>query len=193
MAHMVNCVKLGLQLPGLEKPPFPGEPGQRIFDNISAQAWDMWKEQQVILINHHGLVLADPNARKFLADEMEDFLFGSGAKMPAGWTPEGGDGVRVVNCVKIGRVLPGLEKPPFAGELGQRIFDNVSQQAWEMWKEHQVILINHNGLVLADPNARQFLVEQMEEFFFGEGAKMPEDWTPAGTPGGKGGGPARKK
>lgn len=193
MARMVNCVKLGLQLPGLEKPPFPGELGQRIFDSISAQAWEMWKEQQVIVINHHGLVLADPNARKFLAEEMEDFLFGSGAKMPEGWTPEGSDGVRVVNCVKIGRALPGLEKPPFAGELGQRIFDNVSQQAWEMWKEHQVILINHNGLVLADPNARRFLIEQMEEFFFGEGARMPEDWTPAGTPGGKGGGPARKK
>ena len=195
MAQMVNCVKLGLQLPGLEKPPFPGELGDRILENISKQAWEMWGEQQVILINHHGLVLADPEARQFLIREMEDFLFGSGAKMPAGWTAEGEGGTRVVNCVKLGRPLPGLEDPPFGGELGDRIFDNVSQQAWEMWKEHQVILINHNGLVLADPNARQFLMEQLEEFFFGEGARMPDDWTPEGTQGGggKGGGPARKK
>jgi len=100
---------------------------------------------------------------------------------------------RMVHCVKLGRELPGLESPPYPGELGQRIFDNVSQQAWEMWKEQQVLLINHYGLVLADPRARAFLREQMEEFFFGPGAQMPEGWTPEGTPGAKGGGPARKK
>lgn len=101
---------------------------------------------------------------------------------------------RMVKCVKLGRELPGLEKAPFPGELGDRIFENVSAQAWDMWKEHQVLLINHYGLVLADPRARQFLMEQLEEFFFGEDAQMPEGWTPEGTPGagGKGGGPARK-
>lgn len=99
---------------------------------------------------------------------------------------------RMVKCVKLGRDLPGLEKPPFPGEMGQRIFENVSQQAWQMWVEHQVLLINHHGLVLADPRARQFLMQQMEEFFFGEEAQMPEGWTPAGTPGAKGGGPSRK-
>ena len=99
---------------------------------------------------------------------------------------------RMVNCVKLGRELPGLEKPPFAGELGERIFNNVSEQAWQMWVEYQVLLINHYGLVLADPQARQFLKEQLEEFFFGEGAQMPEGWTPEGTPGAKGGGPAHK-
>lgn len=99
---------------------------------------------------------------------------------------------RMVNCVKLSRELPGMEKAPFPGELGERIFNNVSAQAWDMWKEHQVLLINHYGLVLADPNARQFLMQQLEEFFFGEDAAMPEGWTPEGTPGGKGGGPARK-
>lgn len=100
---------------------------------------------------------------------------------------------RMVNCVKLGRELPGLEKAPFPGELGERIFENVSQQAWDMWVEQQVLLINHYGLVLADPQARQFLAEQMEEFFFGVGAQMPEGWTPEGTPGaGKGGGPSAK-
>ena len=100
---------------------------------------------------------------------------------------------RMVNCVKFGRELPGLEKAPFPGELGDRIFENVSQQAWDLWVEQQVLLINHYGLVLADPQARQFLAEQMEEFFFGVGAQMPEGWTPEGTPGaGKGGGPSAK-
>lgn len=102
---------------------------------------------------------------------------------------------RMVQCVKIGRELPGLEKPPFPGEMGDRIYNNISQQAWQMWVEHQVLLINHYGLVLADPNHRKFLVEQMEEFFFGEDAQMPDGWSPESAPGassGKGGGPSRK-
>ena len=99
---------------------------------------------------------------------------------------------RTVKCAKLGRELPGLEKPPFPGELGDRIFENVSGEAWQMWLEHQVLLINHYGLVLADPRARQFLMEQLEEFFFGADAQMPEGWTSPDTPGAKGGGPQRK-
>ncbi len=99
---------------------------------------------------------------------------------------------QTVKCVKIGRELPGLEKPPFPGELGDKIFENISQQAWDMWIEHQVLLINHYNLTLADPNARKFLIEQMEEFFFGEDAQMPEGWTPEGEPGAKGGPPDAK-
>ena len=92
---------------------------------------------------------------------------------------------RMVNCVKLGRELPGLEKPPFPGELGDKIFDNVSQQAWEMWQDHRVLLINHYGLTMFDPRAQDFLREQMEEFFFGEDAAVPEGWTPP-KQGGKG-------
>ncbi|MCB0163225.1 MAG: oxidative damage protection protein [Anaerolineae bacterium] len=102
---------------------------------------------------------------------------------------------RMVQCVKIGKELPGLEKPPFPGEMGDRIYNNISQQAWQMWVEHQVLLINHYGLVLADPNHRKFLVEQMEEFFFGEDAQMPDGWSPESSSqasSGKGGGPSRK-
>ena len=90
----------------------------------------------------------------------------------------------MVDCVKIGKKLPGLDSPPVDGALGQRIYENVSEQAWELWKEHRTILINHYGLTLFDPRAQQFLREQMEEFFFGEGAQLPEDWTPP-TQGGK--------
>ncbi len=85
---------------------------------------------------------------------------------------------RMVQCVKLGRELPGLPRPPFPGELGQRIFENVSQDAWQLWGKQQVLLINHYGLNLADPEAQKFLMEQMEEFFFGEGARMPDDWVP---------------
>jgi Fe-S cluster biosynthesis and repair protein YggX len=103
---------------------------------------------------------------------------------------------RLVQCVKLGRELPGLEKPPFPGELGQRIFENVSAAGYDLWQPHMTILINHYGLNPADPDTRRILREQMEEFFFGEDAQMPEGWVPAGTAAGgaKGGGaPARKK
>ncbi len=85
---------------------------------------------------------------------------------------------RTVKCAKLGRELPGLEKPPFPGELGKRIFENISQPAWQMWQAQSTLLINHYGLNLADPQAQAFLMQQMEEFFFGVGAQMPEDWIP---------------
>lgn len=94
---------------------------------------------------------------------------------------------RMVKCVKLGRELPGLEEPPVKGELGDRIFEKVSAEAWEMWKEHRVLLINHYGLTMYDPRAQAFLREQLEEYFFGEDAPMPEGWTPPGQEG-KGGG-----
>ena len=85
---------------------------------------------------------------------------------------------RIVNCAKLGRELPGLNRPPFGGALGKRVFENISQQAWAMWQDQSTLLINHYGLNLRDPNAQKFLMEQMEQFFFGEGAQLPEDWTP---------------
>ena len=97
----------------------------------------------------------------------------------------------MVQCVKLGRELPGLARPPFPGELGKRIFENVSQQAWELWQGQSTILINHYGLNLADPQAQKLLMQQMEEFFFGEGAQMPEGWTPQ-VQSGKGGAQRRK-
>lgn len=87
--HMVMCAKLKRRLPGLDRPPFSGELGQRIYDNISALAWDMWKRQSVILVNHYGLVGADPEARRWLTEQMEVFLFGDEDEpMPEGWSPE---------------------------------------------------------------------------------------------------------
>jgi Fe-S cluster biosynthesis and repair protein YggX len=100
---------------------------------------------------------------------------------------------RMVHCVKLGRELPGLEEPPFPGELGLRIYENVSAEGYELWQPHMTILINHYNLNPADPETRKILREQMEEFFFGEDARMPEGWVPP-TAGAKGGAaPARKK
>jgi Fe-S cluster biosynthesis and repair protein YggX len=97
---------------------------------------------------------------------------------------------RMVHCVKFNRKLPGLGGPPLPGELGERIYENVSSQAWDMWKDHVVILINHYGLNMADPKAQDFINAQLEEFFFGEGAQLPDDWVAEGQ-GGKGGPPAK--
>jgi Fe-S cluster biosynthesis and repair protein YggX len=83
---------------------------------------------------------------------------------------------RVVNCVKLNREAEGLERRPYPGELGQRIFDNVSKQAWQEWLKHQTMLINENRLSPMDPKARKFLEEQMEKYFFGEGAETPPDF-----------------
>ena len=76
---------------------------------------------------------------------------------------------RMVQCVVLGREAPGLERQPYPGELGKRIFDNVSKEAWQKWLGHQTMLINEYRLVPFEPKARQFLVGEMEKFFFSGG------------------------
>lgn len=79
---------------------------------------------------------------------------------------------RIVNCIKLGKSAEGLDFPPYPGELGKRIFEHVSKEAWSQWLRHQTMLINENRLNLADPKARKYLAEQMEKHFFGEGADI---------------------
>ena len=76
MARMVMCAKLGQELPGLEKTPFPGPLGERIYENVSAEAYDQWKSQLTNIINHYGLNPADAETRQMLRQEMEAFFFG---------------------------------------------------------------------------------------------------------------------
>lgn len=76
MTRMVHCVKLKTEAEGLARPPYPGPLGQRIFENVSKQAWGQWVEHQTRLINEYRLALAESTARKFLATEMEKFFFG---------------------------------------------------------------------------------------------------------------------
>jgi Fe-S cluster biosynthesis and repair protein YggX len=90
--------------------------------------------------------------------------------------------ITVVHCAKLNRELEALPRRPFPGPLGERIYNEVSRQAWELWHQQSTILINHYGLNLADPRANNFLFEQMEEFFFGAGGQLPEEWTPPTNP-----------
>jgi Fe-S cluster biosynthesis and repair protein YggX len=85
-------------------------------------------------------------------------------------------GERMVFCAKLQRELPGLSEPPFDNELGQRIFQNVSKDAWKMWVEQMKMIMNEYRLNLASPDAQKFLMDQMEKYFFGEGATMPEGY-----------------
>lgn len=85
--NKVQCLKLNKEADGLAKPPFPGELGQKIYDNISQEAWNLWLNQQTLLINEHRLSLVDPKARTFLMDQMQKFLFEENYVPPAGYIP----------------------------------------------------------------------------------------------------------
>ena len=85
---------------------------------------------------------------------------------------------RMVKCVKMGKELPGLDEPPWNGELGQRIYDNVSQEAWEQWLSHLRMLINEYRLAPASKEAQEFIAQQMEKYFFGEESAPPPGFVP---------------
>ena len=85
---------------------------------------------------------------------------------------------RMVNCVRLKREAEGLDRMPYPGDLGQRVFDNVSKEAWAAWLKHQTMLLNEYRLSPIDPKARKFLEEEMDKFFFGEGAEAPPDFKP---------------
>lgn len=85
---------------------------------------------------------------------------------------------RMVQCVKLGREAEGLDKPPFSGELGQRIYDQVSKEGWTLWTRHMTMVVNEYRLSLSKPESQKILMEQMEQFFFGEGAALPPDYVP---------------
>ena len=85
---------------------------------------------------------------------------------------------RTVECVLLGEEAEGLDYAPYPGDLGQRIYDNVSKQAWQRWVAHQTMLINENRLTPIEPEARSFLEAEMEKFFFGEGSAVPKEYVP---------------
>lgn len=87
MSRMIFCHKLQKEAEGLATPPYPGELGKKIYLHISAAAWQLWLQRQTMLINEYRLNLADANARKMLATEMEKFLFGDESAPPAGYVP----------------------------------------------------------------------------------------------------------
>jgi Fe-S cluster biosynthesis and repair protein YggX len=85
VAHLVQCVLLKREAPGLDRAPYPGELGQRIYENVSKEAWSRWITHQTMLLNEYRLTPVEPKARKFLETEMEKFFFGSGSKAPEGF------------------------------------------------------------------------------------------------------------
>lgn len=85
---------------------------------------------------------------------------------------------RLVQCVKLNKEAEGLAAPPYPGELGKNIYLHVSQEAWQMWLQHQTMLINEYRLTPIEPKARKFLEEEMEKFFFGEGSAVPKEYVP---------------
>ncbi len=89
-----------------------------------------------------------------------------------------GETGRTVFCVKLQKEAPGLSEPPFDNELGQRIYQNVSKEAWQGWVEQMKMIMNEYRLNLASPDAQKFLMDQMEKYFFGEGAALPEGYLP---------------
>lgn len=88
MARTVHCVVLGTESEGLDYAPYPGELGQRIYDNVSKEGWQRWVRHQTMLLNEYRLTPIEPKARKFLVAEMEKFLFGGGSDKPKEFVPE---------------------------------------------------------------------------------------------------------
>jgi Fe-S cluster biosynthesis and repair protein YggX len=88
---------------------------------------------------------------------------------------------RTVFCTFLQREAEGLDRPPYPGALGQRIFENISKDAWQQWVRHQTMLLNEYRLTPIEPKARKFLVEEMEKFLFGGGASKPEGYVPPGA------------
>ena len=85
---------------------------------------------------------------------------------------------RMVQCIKLGREAEGLDRLPYPGALGQRLFEQVSKEAWQGWIKHQTMLVNENRLNLADLQARKYLATQMENYFFGGGTDAIQDYVP---------------
>lgn len=87
MTRLVKCIKLGEEAEGLDAPPFPGESGEFIYNNVSKKAWQQWLEIQTMLINEHRLTPFEPKAKKFLKEERDKFLFGDGVDLPEDYVP----------------------------------------------------------------------------------------------------------
>jgi len=114
---------------------------------------------------------------------MADEKCSNGSPSPAPGAASAPPGARMVKCVKFGKELPGLDRIPWKGDLGKRVYDNVSKDAWKMWLEHAKMVMNEYRLNPLDPNSIKIMEQQMEDFFFGEGAKLPEGYVPPRTKG----------
>lgn len=84
----------------------------------------------------------------------------------------------MVKCAKLGQELEGLDRPPIKGELGQRLYEEVSKDAWKQWVSHSTMLINEYRLESGTPEAMKLWLAELEKFFFGEGSSLPDEYVP---------------
>jgi Fe-S cluster biosynthesis and repair protein YggX len=96
-------------------------------------------------------------------------------------TPVGNTSGRMVHCVKYQKELPGLDSPPWPGELGQRVYQNVSAQAWKLWEDRMKMILNEYRLMPWQKEAQEVIGKHMEDFFFGESAALPPGFVPQQT------------
>ena len=89
-----------------------------------------------------------------------------------------GTGERTVQCVKFQKEMPALDEPPWPGELGQRIYENVSVEAWKLWEERMKMILNEYRLMPWQKEAQETVAKHMEDFFFGDGSALPPDYVP---------------
>jgi Fe-S cluster biosynthesis and repair protein YggX len=94
------------------------------------------------------------------------------------YTDSGAQMARTIHCIKLNKEAEGLDFPPYPGELGKKIYESVSKEAWAAWLKHQTMLVNENRLNLADARARKYLATQMEKHFFGDGADAAMGYVP---------------
>jgi Fe-S cluster biosynthesis and repair protein YggX len=106
---------------------------------------------------------------RLMADEHNSGNSGAGATTQT---------VRMVKCVKFGREMPGLDRIPWKGEIGKKVYDNVSKEAWKLWVEHSKMVMNEFRLNPLDPKSQQIMEEQLNNYFFGDGAKLPDSYVP---------------
>ena len=104
-----------------------------------------------------------------------------GTPTPPNGAPAGGNGNRTVQCVKFQKELPGLAKAPWPGELGQRVYEQVSKDAWKLWEERMKMILNENRLMPGQKEEQDLIAKQMEDFFFGEGSALPPGYVPEQT------------
>ena len=85
---------------------------------------------------------------------------------------------RIIHCIKLNKEAEGLDFAPYPGELGKKIYDNISKEAWQQWMNHQTMLINEYRLSMLEPKSRAFLMQEMEKYLFGSGSEAPAGYVP---------------
>ena len=110
-----------------------------------------------------------------------DLAMDKDTRTPQNAAPAGGTNGRTVQCVKFQKELPGLAKAPWPGELGQRVYEQVTTDAWKLWEERMKMILNEYRLMPWQKEAQELIAKQMEDFFFGEGAALPPGYVPEQT------------